>query len=163
MKKKLIYCFKNDKNLVNFDPSLRYAHFDWSLLWKVCNIWSKKVNRSYLSWHWRVIQNLKKNRLVVWIITWEIWQIFTTALESWDSKWELLRGTFIPSRKCMSLKLTGNYVMMFQWRKAQNLKRNCLVQNWHQECSKCWPEHSKISKKLHFNGLLLTTLYNASA
>ena len=96
--------------------------------------------------------NLKKNRLVVWIITWEIWQIFTTALESWDSKWELLRATFIPSRKCMSLKLTGNYVMMFQWRKAQNLKRNCLVQNWHQECSKCWPEHSKISKNCTLMG-----------
>ena len=55
----------------------------------------------------RVMQNLKKNWLVVWKITWGIWQIFTRALVSWDSKLGLLWGTFIPSRKCMSLKFTG--------------------------------------------------------
>ena len=36
-------------------------------------------------------------------------------------------------------------------------------QNWHEEFNKFWPEHSKISKKLHFNGLVLTKVYNASA
>ena len=33
----------------------------------------KKVQRSYLWWHWRVIENLKKNWLIVWKITWGIW------------------------------------------------------------------------------------------
>ena len=42
----------------------------------------KKVQRSYLSWHWRVIQNLETNRLVVLKLTWRNWQIFTRALES---------------------------------------------------------------------------------
>ena len=34
----------------------------------------------------------------------------------------------------------------WKWRKMQNLKRNWLVQNWHEEFNKFWPEHSKISK-----------------
>ena len=38
---KLICCFKNDKNLVNFDPSTRKSqnvHFHWFLLCKVFNV-----------------------------------------------------------------------------------------------------------------------------
>ena len=62
--------------------SLQNLHFDWSLLCKVYNVWPKKVQRSYLSWHWRVMQNLKKNWLVVWKMTWGIWQIFTRAFEN---------------------------------------------------------------------------------
>ena len=41
----------------------------------------KKVQRSYLSWHWRVMQNLKKNWLVVSKMIW-IWQIFTRAFKN---------------------------------------------------------------------------------
>ena len=44
--------------------SLENLHFDWSLLCKVFNVWPKNVQRSYLSWRWRVMQNLKKNWLV---------------------------------------------------------------------------------------------------
>ena len=62
--------------------SLTNLHFDWFLLCKVFNVWPKKVQRSYLSWHWRVMQNLKKNWLVVWKMTWGIWQIFIRTLES---------------------------------------------------------------------------------
>ena len=43
---------KNDKNLVNFDPSTQKSqnlHFQWFLLCKVFNICPKKVQRSYLS------------------------------------------------------------------------------------------------------------------
>ena len=46
---KLIFYFKNDKNLVNFDlttKSLKNLHFDWSLLNKVYNVSPKKVQRS---------------------------------------------------------------------------------------------------------------------
>ena len=62
--------------------SLKNFHFNGLLLNKVYIVWAKKVQRSYLSWHWRVIQNLKKNSLVVWKMTWGIWQIFTRSLES---------------------------------------------------------------------------------
>ena len=44
-----------------------------------------KSTEGYLSWHWRVIKNLKKSWLVVWKMTSGIWQIFTRALKSlWD-------------------------------------------------------------------------------
>ena len=60
----------------------------------------KKVQRSYLSWHWRVMQNLKKNWLVVWKMTWGIWQISTRTLES--VKLGLWWDPFVQNRKCMS-------------------------------------------------------------
>ena len=62
--------------------SLKNVHFDWSLLGKVYNVWPKKVQRSYISWHWRVMQSLKKKWLLVWKMTWGIWQIFIITFES---------------------------------------------------------------------------------
>ena len=74
--------------------SLKNLHFHWFLLCKVFNVWPKKVQRSYLSWNWRVMQNLKKNWLAAWNMTWGIWQIFTRALES--LKIGILMGSFKP-------------------------------------------------------------------
>ena len=58
--------------LIRALKSLKKLHFDWSLLYKVNNVWTKKLQRRYISWHWRVMQNLKKKRLVFWIIAWGI-------------------------------------------------------------------------------------------
>ena len=49
--------------------SLQNSHFDCSLSCKIFNFWPKKVQGSYLSWHWRFMQNLKKNWLVLWKMT----------------------------------------------------------------------------------------------
>ena len=68
--------------LIRTLKSLKNLHFDWSFSYKVYNVWPKKVQKSYLSWHWRVMQNLKRNWLVVWKMTWEIWQNFTRTVES---------------------------------------------------------------------------------
>ena len=62
--------------------SLKNLHFNGLFLTNIYNVWAEKVQRSYLSWHWRVMQNLKKNWLVVWKMTWGIWQIFTRAFKS---------------------------------------------------------------------------------
>ena len=83
--------------------SLKNFPFTGFHLSKVYIVWAKKVQRNDLSWHWRVMQNLKKNWLVVWEMTWEIWQIFTDHLKV--SKLELGWDTFVESRKCLSLKL----------------------------------------------------------
>ena len=78
------------QELVNFDLSNRDSqtfYVDWLLLYKVYNVWPKKVPSGYLSWHGRVMTNFKKNWLMVWKMTWKIWQIFTRALEklqNWD-------------------------------------------------------------------------------
>ena len=68
--------------LIRALKSLKKLHFDWSLLCKVYNVWPKQVLRIYISWYWRVMQNLKKNWFVVWKMTWEIWQIFIRTLQS---------------------------------------------------------------------------------
>ena len=52
--------------------SLKDFHFNGLLLSKVYIVWAKKVQRKYLSWHWRVMQNLKNNWLVAWKMTWGI-------------------------------------------------------------------------------------------
>ena len=41
--------------LIRVLKSLQNLHFDWSIYCKVYNLWPKKVLRSYLSWHWRVM------------------------------------------------------------------------------------------------------------
>ena len=56
---RIIKCFKN-------------LHFSRLLLTKVYNIWTKKVQKSYVWWHWRLMQNLKKNWLVLSKMTWGI-------------------------------------------------------------------------------------------
>ena len=99
---KLICCFKNDL-------FQKHLHFHWFLLCKVFKVWPKKVQRSYLSWQQRVIQNLKKNWLVVWKMKWGIWQIFTRVLES--LKIGSLMG-YLKSRKSMSLKFTKELCVM---------------------------------------------------
>ena len=81
---KLICCFKYNKNLENFDLNTQNSqifYFDWFVLCKVY-AWNKNEQRSYVSWLWRVMQNLKKNWLVIWKMTWKNWQIFTRVLES---------------------------------------------------------------------------------
>ena len=51
-------------NLVKFHLSSQKSkilHFNGLLLSKSYKVSAKKVQKSYLSWHWRVIQSLKKN------------------------------------------------------------------------------------------------------
>ena len=63
----LIWLLENLKNL----------HFNWLPLTKIYNVWAKKVQGSYVWWHWILIQNLKENWLSLSKITWGIWEIFT--------------------------------------------------------------------------------------
>ena len=57
------------------------SFFEKLLLLKIYKISAKKVQRSYVSWYWRVMQNLKKNWFVVSKMT-RIWWILTRALKS---------------------------------------------------------------------------------
>ena len=70
---------------------------------------------------------------------------------------------FIQSKKCMSLKFTGelcheNEVWFEIWRGIDS-----SVQNWHEECEKLWPRALENLKTLHLNGLLLIKVYNVLA
>ena len=89
--------------------------------------------------------NLKKNWLVVWKMTWEIWQIFTRALESF--KIGILMGSFCPKQKKYELKIYREVICCDneEWCKIWR-RIDMWFQNWYAEFDKLWPEHSKISK-----------------
>ena len=74
---KLALGFKNDMtNSVNLKASSsKFENFDFDvlLLSIAYKVSAKKVQKSYLSWHWKVIQTLKENSLFVWKMTWEVW------------------------------------------------------------------------------------------
>ena len=64
MKKNWLLVLTYDmKNLVNFIVSsgkFESLHFDVLLLSIAYRVSAKKIQRNYFSWHWRVIQTLKK-------------------------------------------------------------------------------------------------------
>ena len=105
--------------------SLKKFHFNRLLLSRVYIAWTKKVQRSYLSWNWRGIQNLERNRPVVSKLAWGIWQILTWALESLNNfhfNRLLLSKVYIVWAK----KVQRSY-LSWNWRGMQNLERNRLV------------------------------------
>ena len=57
-------------------------NFDGILLSKVENLWAQNLQGKFVSWQWRMIQNLKRNWLVISKLTWGIWQILTRALKN---------------------------------------------------------------------------------
>ena len=96
LKKNLFFVSKITRTwwiLIRAPKGVKNWPFDSSLLCKVYNVWPKKVQTSYISWHWRVMQNLKKNWLVFWKMTWGIWRIFIRTLESVNN---IFMGSFSP-------------------------------------------------------------------
>ena len=87
--------------------SLKNLYFNGLLLIKVYNVWAKKIQRGYLSWHWRVMPNLKNNWIVLPKMTWRILQIFTRALQ--DMEIGTFMRSFYPKQKMYELKIyTGD-------------------------------------------------------
>ena len=56
--------------------------FSWVLLSKVENVWAWNLQGSYMSWEWRMMQNLKRNWLVNSKLTWVIWWILGQELDN---------------------------------------------------------------------------------
>ena len=71
---KLTYHFKTDmRNLTNFDLiTWKAKKFALQLVPKYIMFHSRKVQKSYAWWHWRLMDNLKKNWLVLSKMTWGI-------------------------------------------------------------------------------------------
>ena len=114
-------------------------HFDVLFLSKVHKVWAKKIHRSYLSWHWTVMQNLNKADLVVSKRAWKIGWTFIRALKSLQNC--LLIGSFFSKLFIDRLK---------NWHVAVKIDLRNLV-NFHVSSQK--------SKNLHFNWLLLSIAY----
>ena len=81
----LLFAKMTITNLINFNTSSGKSenlHFNVLLLSTAYKVSAKKVQQSFLSWHWRVVQTLKKDLLFVWKMTWIIWWILTRAGEN---------------------------------------------------------------------------------
>ena len=118
--------------------SLKNLHFNGHFLTKVYNVWAKKVQKRYFSWHWKVMQNLKKNWPVVWNMTRGTGK--SSQEHSKISKSELWWDPFIQSRRWMSLKFT-------EWRmKNDAVWRgfDLSFQFWHEKFDKFWTVHWKV-------------------
>ena len=91
--------------------SLKVLHFDVRLFSIAYKVSAKKVQKNYLSWHWKKIQTLKKNWLFVWKMTWEIWWTLIQAVES--LKIYTLMGYFC--RKYVRFELR-KYIGVVSWK-----------------------------------------------
>ena len=101
----------------------------------------KKVQRSYLSWHWRGIQNLERNRLVISI--WhEDFDKFWTK-HSKVSKMFTLMGSFW--EKYILFEIKNYRGVIEEWTKTWR-KTYLWFGKWHEEFDKFSPGHSKVSK-----------------
>ena len=122
-KEKLTCGLKNDiRNLINFHTSSwksENLHFDVLLLSIAYKVSAKKVQKNYLSWHWKKIQTLKKSWLFVWEMTLGIWWTLTRALES--LKICSLMGYFC--RKYVMFKLT-KYRGVASWKITYGFKND---------------------------------------
>ena len=121
--------FKIDtRNLINFDlstQSFTNFHFNGLLLSKVCIVQAKLVHGSYLSWKWRAIQNLERNRLVVLKLTDGIWQILTWALKSFTNF--NFNGLPLTKLFIVQAKKVRRIYLSWNWRGIQNLEWKQLV------------------------------------
>ena len=134
-------------------------HLLLKLLTKVHNVWAKKVLRSYISWYWGVVQNWKKNWLVVCKMTYEDFgklspeHLIVSKLGFW---W----NPFIQIRKYMSLKFTEELCVMTMKNDAKfERKLTCAFKlTW----GIWWilTRALKHLKKFHFNGIFSTKVYN---
>ena len=114
---------KNDtRNLVNFHVSSRKSenlHFNGLLLSVAYKFSAKKVQKSYLSWHWRVTETLSKSCPFVWKMTWGIWWILTRAVESLKI-WTLM-GYFCQKYVMFELK---KYKGVVSWKMIYGFKND---------------------------------------
>ena len=123
--------------------NLKNLHFNGLLLTKVYNVGAKNVQGSYFWWHWIFMQNLWKTDFCFQKWHEEFGKCSPEHLKV--SKFGLWWDSFIQSRKCVSLKLTRELIVMAMKKDAkleEELTCCFKVDNF----DEFWPEHSKISK-----------------
>ena len=88
------------------------------------------------------LSKITLNWLVVWKMTWGIWQVFFRALKIW-----ILMGSFNPNLKIYALRIHKGVICPHNeelhkiWRGT-----DLSFQRWHEEIDEFWTEHLKVSK-----------------
>ena len=130
----------NIRILVNFHASSQNSenlHFDWILLSKAYKDLDEKVQNSYVSWHWRMMQNLKKKVLGSKTLGSKNNIRNLVNFTASSGKSEILRlGALLLSiaYKVSDKKVQKNYLSR-HWKKIQTLKKNFFFffEKWHEE------------------------------
>ena len=143
--------------------NLKTLHFNGLLLTKVPDFWAKKVERNYAWWNWRLMQNLSENWLGLPKMTWRIWQIFTRAIGSLEIG--SLMGSFYPKQKkygfkCMSVTFTIVLCVMTMKNDAKFEKELSYQFKIDIMNLTNFDPNTQKPHNLHFNGLLLTKVYD---
>ena len=160
-KEKLTCSFKHDmRNLINFHPikslkiSPRRALFVQSI-----KAWDKKIKRSYLWWHWKVVPNVSEN----WLVAWKMTRNFVTFhASSWKSENLHLMGSFCRKHKVLDEKVQKSY-LSWHWRVMQSLKKSWLLTLGFMTNLVNFNASSRNFENLHFDVLLLSIACKVSA
>ena len=155
LKKNWLVVWKMTRNLINFHASSRKSenlHFDGLVLSKAYKVLDEKVQKSYVSWHWRVMQSLKKNWLLVPKVTWGIWWILMPAVAS-------------PKICTLMCYFCRKYIVFepinYKGVMCHNIEEWCKLwggtdlcfEKWNEEFGKFWL-NTWNSQNLYCNGLL---------
>ena len=156
------HCKNDMRNLENFHASTRKSqnlHFDGVLMCKEYKVLNKMLQRSYLSSHWTVMQNLKKNLLVVSKMIWGIWRIFMQALKSLEIG--TLMGSFCPNYiKVWAKTSTAElYVMTLENDAKFEVELTCRLKNDMRKLVNFDLSTWNKSQNLHFDGVLMSKVY----
>ena len=120
-------------NLANFYQSTRKSQnwdFDGILLGKVENYWASNLQRSYVSWQWKMMPNLKRNWLAVSKLTPKFDKFWP---EHWNTSKNLhFKDSFWPKYIIFDPKKHRRF--MFDG--TEDWCKIWSFQKWHEEFSK---------------------------
>ena len=124
---------------------------------------SLKFTGGYVSWEWRMMQNLKRIRLVNSKLIWEIWQILTRPLENLKN----LNFNELLLTKIYNVWAKKKYSgVMFDckedWYKIWR-QTDLYFLKWHEQFGKFSPEHVRKFKNWVFSWALLSKVENVWA
>ena len=157
---------------------MRNSQKNWFVVSKMTRIWW------ILTWALKILKmstligffcakyitfDRKKYRAVIFLNTAE-WCKIWRKTDLWSGKWHEEYWKFSPEHLKVSISKVENLwpwnlqrsYVSWQWRMMQDFKRNWIViSKLTLQFDEFWPKHQEVSKKLHFNGLLLTKVDNA--
>ena len=127
-KEKLTCGFKYDvRNLVNFHPTTQKSK-NFTPMGYLCpkyEVWAKKIQSSYLSWHWTMMQNLRNPDLVVSKMAWGIGWTFVIR-EPKSLKVVRWWALFFPKHILFQLE-TFREIIIMTLKGVAKFKQNWLV------------------------------------
>ena len=97
----------------------------WAILPREYEVWAKKIQRSYLSWHWTVMQNLNKPWPCGFKNGMRNWVNFHYSAQKYEKVY--IDGLFLSKGYNVSARKFQRDYVSWHWRVMQNVKKNWLV------------------------------------